>query len=1009
MNPDPTETPELLLQHAGFVRRLARRLLRDDALAEDVAQETWIAALARGPRSATEIGGERGVRAFLGQTAKRIALRSIHRRRHREDRERSVARPELAREGPSSEEESALRRETLERVQGALLGMEEPFRETLLLHFYEQLAPGEISRRLGVPRDTVYSRIRRGLEHLRSRLARDLDDRGSNWSLGLLVLARGADGTGPYLGNPVPGGAALATLGTGSLGLGATLMSTPMKLAAGFVLLGLGALCWWRPPGILADLGTSRVAEESRVGPGTPRDPEDSEPGDRRVAEAPVEAPARAETPATSTGPATGRLVLEVLYRDTGLPAVGRRFDLLEWNRSNPGLHARLLETDAHGTAEADDLVPGAVLIYDRIGGSTRAEILAGEETLLQHEVPRGIDLEGTVVDSDGHPVPGARIWLSEYGSEDEGSIVAQGDGQGRFELRCVGPHRSIGALAEGFAPTRLHGIDGNPGDRLEITLSLPGPGGWIEGFVGSLDGTPLGGIEVRAVATGTGGAPVANPDGVRLGRTCPGAAVSDATGRFELDSLPVGPIRIWTVSPDHAPHVEELDLRAGEVERLELRLEPAGRLVGTVTDSGGRGVEGARVETGDWGRPDHAWTRSGADGAYTLEPLAPGLLDIRVSLDDVGSLDAQVEVLAGEPTPWNPRLDPGLILEGTVLRGSGEPWAGAELRALSFHTRPGTRSLWSRELELDSEGGFRILACPEGPLVLELFERPGSAVSLGRRKDVYPGGDPIQWTLHDGAEPSARVHGSVRTPRGEPLGGAIWIHRRGGGVSLRENLESSTGRFDFGPLPSGSYNLGVAPTASPEFSALRFELRPDEVLDLGVLSPPEEGRLRILVAGHDGFGPFERIELTPMSSDPPSGTRQRLGTSGDSTQLIVGSYRWTAWGEQAALQYGIVDVLPAQTTLLEIEPRDGIPCGFELGASQGVEGIPLVTYVLFGSDGRPRAQWHRRVEDGLDSKIRLLPGRYRVRVDTLPSLRAEIEFEIHADDGPRVFELELE
>ena len=42
---------ESLLEHAAFVRRLARVLVLDDARAEDVLQQTWLNALEHPPRA----------------------------------------------------------------------------------------------------------------------------------------------------------------------------------------------------------------------------------------------------------------------------------------------------------------------------------------------------------------------------------------------------------------------------------------------------------------------------------------------------------------------------------------------------------------------------------------------------------------------------------------------------------------------------------------------------------------------------------------------------------------------------------------------------------------------------------------------------------------------------------------------------------------------------------------------------------------------------------------------
>ena len=47
----PMTEPETLLQHAAFLRGLARGLLGDADRAGDVVQQTWLAALEKGPRT----------------------------------------------------------------------------------------------------------------------------------------------------------------------------------------------------------------------------------------------------------------------------------------------------------------------------------------------------------------------------------------------------------------------------------------------------------------------------------------------------------------------------------------------------------------------------------------------------------------------------------------------------------------------------------------------------------------------------------------------------------------------------------------------------------------------------------------------------------------------------------------------------------------------------------------------------------------------------------------------
>src|SRR5205814_10341316 len=52
---DGFATPEELLAHAGWVRALARELVRDASTADDLVQETWLAALRHPPRAGSSM------------------------------------------------------------------------------------------------------------------------------------------------------------------------------------------------------------------------------------------------------------------------------------------------------------------------------------------------------------------------------------------------------------------------------------------------------------------------------------------------------------------------------------------------------------------------------------------------------------------------------------------------------------------------------------------------------------------------------------------------------------------------------------------------------------------------------------------------------------------------------------------------------------------------------------------------------------------------------------------
>ena len=53
----PAYDPRALLEHLDWVRRLARRLVRDESLADDLCQETWLTALRHPPAAGLPLRG----------------------------------------------------------------------------------------------------------------------------------------------------------------------------------------------------------------------------------------------------------------------------------------------------------------------------------------------------------------------------------------------------------------------------------------------------------------------------------------------------------------------------------------------------------------------------------------------------------------------------------------------------------------------------------------------------------------------------------------------------------------------------------------------------------------------------------------------------------------------------------------------------------------------------------------------------------------------------------------
>jgi RNA polymerase sigma-70 factor (ECF subfamily) len=177
---------EELLRHAGFVRALAGRLSADAHEADDLAQETLLAAVRRPP------AGRRDVRGWLAAVVRNLARMDRRARRRRAAYERSARLPRAV-ERP---DEAAARLELHRELVEDTLALPEPYRGAILARYFEGLAPAAIAARLGVPRKTVATRLRRALGMLRARLDRGFGTR----AMALLGAAHARDRTATWTG-----------------------------------------------------------------------------------------------------------------------------------------------------------------------------------------------------------------------------------------------------------------------------------------------------------------------------------------------------------------------------------------------------------------------------------------------------------------------------------------------------------------------------------------------------------------------------------------------------------------------------------------------------------------------------------------------------------------------------------------------------------------------------------------------------------------------------------------
>lgn len=512
----PTPDPSALLEHRGFVRALAYGVLGRDDLSDDALQEAYLVAL-RHPGAPPN-----RLRSWLGSIGRRRAI-DLHRREVTRRRHETAA---LSAHDASPTDVLAERADVGRRMAEAVLGLEAPYRDVLLLRYYEGLVPRGIAARLSVPVETVRTRVKRGLARLREVL--DADGRGrERWlsSVGAFLDDAGFEPTAAVRCNR-------------PLALGAL---TTVLLGA-----GLGGVALWRARatsdaqvGIASSVASvdARVAANGGVG-GAPPPP----PAPHPVAPAPDDSLRGTPRPTAKAAPRTPRFEVAVTAADDS-PVAGAFVRV-----AIGGEPAREGTTDAQGragfdvpeNARADVFVKAKGLASRTVArvataaasALTSAGALTPErpDASLELALRRAGGLRVTATGPDGKPVAVVRTSVDDLERGDHTSGV----GEVRIEDLEPGPH-VVTLVAAGLRGQVIR-LETTEGQTIERSTRFE-VGASIEGVARDDTGAVIAGRVLVASATVAG----FHPDQ---------EARPDAKGHFRISGL----------DPDTAYAITSLD-----------------------------------------------------------------------------------------------------------------------------------------------------------------------------------------------------------------------------------------------------------------------------------------------------------------------------------------------------------------------------------------------------------------------------------------------------------------
>ena len=739
LHPMPDSSPSLpireMLDHSGWVRELARRLVRDPLAADDLAQDAWVAALENPP------GDGRPLRQWLAKV-----LRNFARQRRRGEGRRAARETAAAKDEGLPSTAELVERASLQRmVHGAVLGLDEPYRTAILLRYFEELPPREIAKRLGVPVETVHTRLTRAHQKLRVRLDRLHRGDRRAWVLALAPLARR-----PWA---LP-----------SSVLGGVLVNASAKLALAALSLA-GALGAWyvlrphpaRPEATLA--AAPHVAAPQRPGPlaahaaevpeSAPREPVRAPPAPDPSAPAATPAP-----PPAAVAPAHG-----VVLAAAGGPAPGVRVRVrrAEDDREGPvavsGPDGRwLLEQPPKGglVVAADDSL-STVLAGALLPGREREPV-----TVVAPRLPLG----GRVVDEEGRPLGSARLSLvlpdgfrtrfdAVLDDSRELSWSASSDADGSFELADLPQVEDahLVVVHAGF-DTRVLELPGRPDPAMEIALQRPRAegDGFVRGLVVDSLGRPVDGARVAfGVETTTTGADGKFAFLERDPESMNAQLAGDVGAPRTMKALKSGLLPAFYEAPADAQGAPRWPARV--VLRLEGEpLEISGRLLGT----DGKPLEGARVfvaEASVFGAIDRRpaivenllagatdrtwnWVETDGDGRFVVRGLLDREYRLR-AMDAATLLMRETEPIRAGSTDVEIRMPRDALfarVAGRVVNHSGEPVAGARVFPMcdAFRARylghvVSTSHDALEGTKTDQEGRFELRGVPKSLVYLRV------------------------------------------------------------------------------------------------------------------------------------------------------------------------------------------------------------------------------------------------------------------------------------------------
>ncbi|MEM9381489.1 MAG: sigma factor [Planctomycetota bacterium] len=816
----PPDAESVLVQD-DWLRRMARQLVRDPELADDLVQDAWVAGLERGRTHRAERPWLAGVLRNRGRALFRARTRRLA-------REARVAPMDDA--PPTDDVVAQL--QLRERASHAMLELEEPYRTAVYLAYAQGVGVREAAKREGVAPSTMSERVREGVARLRRRIDDAYDGDRRAWVTALVPLAR-------------PRG--LAALGAGGAAMLASAVLVTGLFAGGLSLARRGSAPDLEEVATSTSTagGAARASGQAEGETGLAAVPPSEAPRELLAASAPVHAATTPAAGATAQEPeagVSGRFLLP-----DGAPAAGATWRLHGFVANDDRVREHGLPddwTDPTGTLDVD----GRIKLRFDPPQAFRFTLSVEFEDHVVHrwrwsgigpsmvkdvgtvEFRPGGTVTGRVLDADGNPLAGT-AWALH--AEEVGAKPPMDRQLARASTRASSADASftLRRLPEGVS--RIQVYDRSFGWSKEHSVSVVAGQTVTRDVVLDEPDSAAGRIGVsirvetyRSLLVGGGVEDVSLV--AENGSRTTGVRDPNRVDAYVFEGVGPGEFRVEIDDPRFEPWSRD-GVRAGA--QLSAHLRGCSGLQLDVRDESGVPVELYSVEVELEGALRMPRRFHPVDGS---EPLPEGRLMGLVPHDylitvraDAGIAAARVPGLGvAETRPISLTLRPATTASGVVVHPDGTPAEGAVVRLVApaeIDDGPGVLVATSQVLASAPErlrkelartyagvdGSFELPIEIRGEAFVLVGEAPGPTAESGRfdTSDAAAPTD-LELTVPRGG----RLEGRVVAPDGIELAGRtvlVWTPSIAFLPVPRAMLDGD-GRFELGPLAADAAQVFV-------------------------------------------------------------------------------------------------------------------------------------------------------------------------------------------------------